>query len=118
MECAGSIRGLEFRGEEDLGAGDAGGLEALADLGLVVVGEGGIDMAVTSAKSGLNGVLNLTGGGLPCAEANSRHLVARVELCGFPVSPLANRLLPFHNRQMGDILCPGSHFVMCIVLSD
>lgn len=61
--------GFELGGEEDLGAGDAGGSEARADLAFVVVGEGGVDVAVAGAEGGGDGVLDLAGGGLPGAEA-------------------------------------------------
>lgn len=70
---------VELGGEEDLVACDAGSLDAIADLLLVAVGEGGVDVAVAVAEGGLDGVLDLVGLGLPRPQADGGDLGARVE---------------------------------------
>jgi hypothetical protein len=71
---------VELCGDPDLLTGNAGVLDTLTDLLLVAVGKGGIDVAVTTLKSGLHSIADLTRLGLPCSETDSRDLCASVEL--------------------------------------
>lgn len=68
---------VQLGGEPNLGSGHAGGLDALADLLLVAVAIGRVNVAVAGAECGLDGVLDLAGLGLPCAQADGGDLVAR-----------------------------------------
>lgn len=92
---------VELGGEPDLAAGDAGGLDSDTDFGLVLVGEGCVDVAwgvlgmggigglrgnmegerrtVTAAESALNGLLNFSGLGLPRPEADGWDLGTSVQ---------------------------------------
>jgi hypothetical protein len=75
-------RVVQLGGQPDVLARHARRADALADLLLVAVGKGRVDVPVAGPQSGLNGPADLTGLGLPCPEANSRDLGARVELEG------------------------------------
>lgn len=74
---------VELGGQPDVGAGDARGAQAGADLGLVAVGGGRVEVAVAAAQGGLDGGLDLVGLGLPGAQADGGDLGARVEGVGF-----------------------------------
>lgn len=67
---------VKLGGDPDLLTGDARVLDALANLVLVAVGEGSVDVAVASVKGGLDGNANLVGLGLPGTETNSWDLSA------------------------------------------
>lgn len=69
----------ELGGEPDLVARHARRLDAGADLGLVAVGRGRVDVAVTGLERGLDSRLHLVRLRLPGAEADGGDLVARVE---------------------------------------
>jgi len=74
----------ELAGDEDvltLKAGDVveGLLDTLADLTLVLVDLGKIEVTVTGLEGLVDTVADLTGGSLPGAVADLGHLVARVE---------------------------------------
>ena len=73
------VRVVELGGQPDVGPGHARGPDAGADLGLVAVGGGRVDVAVAGAEGGLDGGLDLVRAGAPGAEADDGHLVARVE---------------------------------------
>lgn len=73
---------VQLGGEPDLLTGNARGLDALADFLLVAIGIRGVDVSVAGTQSSLDGLLDLTGLGLPGAETDSGHLGARVELVG------------------------------------
>ena len=85
-------RVVELGGDPDLGARDARVADGGADLGLVAVGEGGVDVAVAGLEGGEDGVVDLVGGGLPGAEADDGDLGARVEGRGAPGGVLAGVL--------------------------
>lgn len=70
---------IKLGGEPDVLARDARGLDAVADLLLVAVGVGSVDVAVAGAQGGFNGDGDLVGLGLPGAEADGGDLIARVE---------------------------------------
>ena len=57
-------------------ASHAGRSDAVADLLLVAVGEGRVDVAVARAQGCLDGALDLVGLGLPGAQADGGDLVA------------------------------------------
>ena len=88
--------------QEDLRAVQAGAVHRLADLALVAVGRGGVDVPVPGVERGADGVAGLVGGRLEDAEAEGGHLDAVVQfrlevvaavmvgsflssLCGMPV---------------------------------
>lgn len=73
---------VELGGEPDFLARHARRPDALADLLLVAIGKGSVNVAVASPEGGLDGLLDLTGLGLPCSEADGGDLGARVELVG------------------------------------
>ena len=58
----------------DLISWDARVLDALADLVLVAVGEGSVDVAVAGLEGSLDSLADLVGLGLPGAQTNSGHL--------------------------------------------
>ena len=60
-------------------APDAGGANALADLALIAVGRGGVDMAIAEAQSLLDRGGGGVGRGLEDAKPDRRHLDAVVE---------------------------------------
>jgi hypothetical protein len=59
------VRVVELRGEEDLPAGDTGVPDTPANLGLVSVGSGGIDILVSKLESLGDSTLDNSGLGLP-----------------------------------------------------
>ena len=63
----------DLRLEEDVGALEAGRAHRFADLALVAVGGGGVDVAVAVAQRGLDGGSGLLGRALEHAEAESGH---------------------------------------------
>ena len=65
--------------EEDVGAVEAGGADRVADLALVAVGGGGVDVAVAGVERGADGVAGLVGRRLEDAEAEGGQLDAVVE---------------------------------------
>jgi hypothetical protein len=67
---------VKLGGDPDLLSRDAGVLDTLADLVLVAVCEGSVDVAVSSEESGLDGLADLVGLGLPGTQTNSGHLSA------------------------------------------
>lgn len=67
---------VKLGGDPDLLSRDAGVLDTLANLGLVAVCEGSVDVAVTSEESSLDGLANLVGLGLPGTKTNSGNLSA------------------------------------------
>lgn len=74
----------ELAGDEDVLTLEAGDiveslLDALADLTLVLVDLGKIEVAVASLEGLVDTVADLTWGSLPGAVADLGHLVARVE---------------------------------------
>lgn len=73
---------VELGGDPDVGAGHAGVADGGADLGLVAVGEGGVDVAVAVGEGGEDGVVDLVGGRLPGAEADGGDFGTGVELEG------------------------------------
>jgi hypothetical protein len=73
---------VQLGGQPDLIARHARRPDALADLLLVAVGEGRVDVAVASTEGSLNGLADLAGLGLPCTQPNSGNLSPRVELVG------------------------------------
>ena len=77
-------RVVELGGDPDFSAGYAGVADAGANLGLVAVGEGGVDVAVAGLEGREDGVVDLIGPGLPGAEADDGDLGARVEGRGAP----------------------------------
>lgn len=77
-------RVVELGGDPDVGARDPGVADGGADLGLVAVGEGRVDVAVAVLEGGEDGVVDLVGAGLPGAEADDGDLGARVEGRGAP----------------------------------
>ena len=52
---------VKLGGNPDLLTGDTRVLDAETDLSLVAVGQGSVDVAVTSEESGLDGFANLVG---------------------------------------------------------
>lgn len=78
---------VQLGGEPDLVAGDARVLDTGTNLGLVAVGEGGIDVTVAGEKGIPHGHANLIGLGLPCAQTDGGDLVAGVEGVGLPAEP-------------------------------
>lgn len=82
---------VQLRGQPDLGPGHARRLDAVADLFLVAVGEGGVDVSVAGLKSCLDSVLHLVGLGLPCSKAQGRDLGTRVQGVGLTRDVSANR---------------------------
>lgn len=77
---------VELGRQPDLLAGHARGLDARADLVLVAVCQGRVNVPVAGGKGGLNGGLaRAVLGGLPRAEADGGHLVARGEGVGLAV---------------------------------
>jgi hypothetical protein len=69
-------RVVKLGGDPNLLSRDAGVLDTLADLVLVAVCEGSVNVAVSSEESGLDGLANLVGLGLPRTQTNSGHLGA------------------------------------------
>ena len=67
---------VKLGGDPDLLSRDAGVLDTLANLGLVAVCEGSVDVAVASEEGSLDGLTNLVGLGLPGTETNSGNLSA------------------------------------------
>lgn len=71
---------VKLGGDPDLFTRDAGVLDTLTDLLLVAIGKSGIDVTVTSLKSGLDSLADLTRLRLPCSETDCGDLCACVEL--------------------------------------
>ena len=65
--------------DEDVGAVDPGRAEALADLALVAVRGGRVDVPVASRQRGFDGLRGHLGGGLEHAETEGRHHDAVVQ---------------------------------------
>jgi hypothetical protein len=65
--------GRQLRRDEDLGAVDAAVPQRTADLRLVAVHRGGVDVAVAGVQRHAYGVIALGALGLPGAEAEERH---------------------------------------------
>lgn len=63
----------DLRLDEDLGAVQPRGADRLADLALVAVGSGGVDVAVAGRQRGLNGGGGLFVRALKDAEAERGH---------------------------------------------
>ena len=82
--------------DEDLGAVDAGLGDGLADLALVAVRGGGVDVPVAGRQRGLDGRTGLLGRGLEYAQADGGDLYAVVQQ--YPLSP---PFLPCHSPQRG-----------------
>jgi hypothetical protein len=80
--------------DEDLFARDAGVAQGLADLGLVAVGGGGVDVPVAEFERGLHGGDGLLGRGLEDAESEGGHLDAVVEGEGLHHRDLSSRETP------------------------
>ena len=76
-------RVVELGGQPDLVARHARRLDALADLLLVAVGKGGVDVAVAGAQRVLDGFGDFVGARLPGAQADGGDLVPCVEGVGF-----------------------------------
>lgn len=74
---------VELGRQPDLVARHARGLDARADLLLVLVGKGRVDVAVAGAQGMLDGLGDLVGAGLPGPEADGGDLIAGVEGVGF-----------------------------------
>src|SRR5262245_27294902 len=70
--CA-QVRLPHLRGDEDLVALDAGGAQALADLALVVVHRGGIDVAVAEPQRLLDHARADAAAQVPGAEPDERN---------------------------------------------
>jgi hypothetical protein len=70
----------DLRLDEDLGAVEAGATDRLADLALVEVCRGGVDVSVPGGQRRLHGRDGLVRGRLKDAEADGRHLHAIVQL--------------------------------------
>ena len=70
---------VELAGDEDLAAVDAGGADGLADLLLVAVHLGGVDVPVADLERRERGVLGLLGLDLEHPEAELRDLDTVVE---------------------------------------
>lgn len=75
-------RVVQLGGQPDVAARHPRRLDALADLLLVAVRGGRVDVAVAVPQGGLDRLPDITGLGLPCAEPDSGDGVARVELVG------------------------------------
>lgn len=76
---------VQLGGDPDLVAGNAGVLDALADLMFVAIGESSVDVAVALQQGVLDGLAHFIGLGLPGAQADGGDLVARVEGVGLPM---------------------------------
>lgn len=61
---------VELGGDPDLLTGNTRVLDTLTNLGLVAVSESSVDVTITGEESGLDGLANLVGLRLPCAETN------------------------------------------------
>ena len=77
LDFVGFVVGVpELAGDEDLLAVQLGALEdlleSLADLALVLVDAGAVDVEVAGLEGGHDGVLDLAGLGLPSSESNQR----------------------------------------------
>jgi hypothetical protein len=70
------VAGPDLRGQEDLGAVDAGGLQPLPHLALVVVHPRGVDVAVAEAQRVLDALDRVAPGDLPGAVAELGDLGA------------------------------------------
>lgn len=73
------VRVVELGREPDGGARHARRLDARADLLLVAVCCCRVDVAVAAAESGLDGLLDFAGFGLPCSQADGGDFGSRVE---------------------------------------
>ena len=73
------VGGPDFRLEEDVLTGYAGAADALADLALVAVSGGGIDVPVADAQRGLDRVGGLLRGGLEDAQTDGGQFDAVVQ---------------------------------------
>ena len=76
---------VQLGSDPDLVTGNAGVLDTLADLVLVTVGEGSVDVAVALQQGILDGLADFIGLGLPSTQANGGDLVAGVESVGLPM---------------------------------
>lgn len=76
---------VKLGGQPDVLARHARGLDAGANLLLVAVGVGSVDVAVACAEGGFDSGGNFVGLGLPGAEADGGDLVARVKEDGAAV---------------------------------
>lgn len=76
---------VELGGQEDVLAWHARGLEAVADLLLVAVGKGRVDVAIPGLQRGLDGRLDGVRRGLPGPQADGGDLGTRVEGVGLSV---------------------------------
>lgn len=76
---------VQLGGDPDLVAWHTRVLDAGADLGLVAVGQGRVDVSVALEQGILDSLADLIGLGLPGAEANGGDLVTGVEGVGLPI---------------------------------
>jgi hypothetical protein len=74
------VRDPHLRLDEDLGAVNPRRGDRLADLALVAIGGGGVDVPVAGFQCGADGVARLVGRRLEDAQADGRHLDVVVEL--------------------------------------
>ena len=73
---------LQLGGDPDLFARNARVLDALANLMLVAIGKGSVNVSVACLKRSLYSLADLIGLGLPSSQANGGNLVAGVESVG------------------------------------
>lgn len=73
------VRIIQLGSEPDIRPSHARRLDARADFLLVLVGGGGVDVAIAMAEGGFNRGLDLVGLGLPCSQADGGDFGARVE---------------------------------------
>lgn len=79
---------VQFGGDPDLVAWHARVLDTGTNLGLVAVGQGGVDVTVACQQGVLHSLADLIGLGLPGAQANGGDLVPGVEGVSLPIKML------------------------------
>ena len=79
---------VEFGRQEDFGAWNTRLFDAKADLMLVAVGQGSVDMAVACLESGLDSGRDFIRLALPGTETNGWYGATGVEGKGFPIRGL------------------------------
>jgi hypothetical protein len=65
---------VKLGGDPDLLTGDTGVFDTETNLSLIAVGEGSVDVTVTSEESSLDSFANLVGLGLPGTETDGGNL--------------------------------------------
>ena len=100
---------VELGGNPDFTSRNTGVLDTLANLMLVAIGEGSIDVPISFLESDFHSIAHFVRLALPRSQSNCRNLVASVESEGFPVRAIIVSFSPQNWLFMGLIVGSGWH---------